>query len=153
MKHLLLILLFVPFITIGQIKTLDEIKRITSQETFERVLIENGYEKSLIKLDNAIEYVLNPRYNDKIEIIDLDGIANYNVSTKEFLIFFLDNSLNYNRNYDTIFDEVKSNCNYLDVTERMDIALSTYDCLPNGKLGFGKREGSNIIFYFSKKTP
>ena len=68
MKHLLLILLFVPFISIGQIKTLDELKRITSQETFERVCIKNGYEKFRPNNKMYISYLLNPKYNDENEL-------------------------------------------------------------------------------------
>ena len=156
MKHLLLILLFVPFISIGQIKTLDEIKRITSQETFERVCIENGYEKSKeLQEDNYIVYALNPTFNDKNEILS-QGFALYYTSEKEmnsFRFSFSDNTWNKNYDYNDIFNKVKSNCNYVDITERKDIAFSTYDCLPNGKLGFGKSEGTNIIHYFPKKTP
>ena len=161
MKHLLLILLFVPFISIGQIKTLDEIKRITSQETFERVCIENGYEKSkelmvIHQEDCYIVYALNPTFNDKNEILS-QGFAVYYTSEKEMnsFRFNFENSkpYDYNENYDNIFDEVKSNCDYLDISERKNIAFSTYDCLPNGKLGFGKRKGINIIHYFPKKTP
>tara|TARA_Y100000385_G_scaffold239267_1_gene254598 strand:+ start:212 stop:691 length:480 start_codon:yes stop_codon:yes gene_type:complete len=159
MKHLLLILFFIPFISIGQINTLDEIKRITSQETFERVCIENGYEKSKELQgdnDNIIAYALNPKFNDEREIIKGEGFAYYYISEKEMNSFrfgFMDNVLNYNNDYDNIFDKAKSNCDYVDVTERKDIAFSTYDCLPNGKLGFGKNEGTNIIHYFPKKTP
>ena len=157
MKHLLLILLFVPFISIGQIKTLDEIKRITSQETFERVCIENGYEKSIkMQEDTLTTYLLNPKFNDEGEIIKGEGFAYYYTSEKEMNSFrfgFFDNYFDYNNDYNDIFDKVKSNCDYIDVTNRKDIAFSTYDCLPNGKLGFGKSEGTNFIHYFPKKTP
>ena len=156
MKHLLLILLFFPLISFGQIKTFDEIKRITSQETFERVCIENGYEKSLMQEDTLVMYVLNPYYYEK-KIIKSSGQAYYYLSEKEMnsFRFNFENSrpYDYNENYDNIFDEVKSNCDYVDISERKNIAFSTYDCLPNGKSGFGKRKGTNIIHYFPKKTP
>ena len=68
-----------------------------------------------------------------------------------FRFGFFDNAWNYNNDYNVIFDKAKSNCDFLDVTNRKDIAFSTYDCLPNGKLGFGKNEGANFIHYFPKK--
>ena len=145
---------FLPFISIGQIKTLDELKRITSQETFERVCIENGYEKSLMQEDTLVMYVLNPYYYEK-KIIKSSGQAYYYLSEKEMnsFRFNFENSrpYDYNENYDNVFDKVKSNCDYVDISERKDIAFSTYDCLPNGKLGFGKNEGANFIHYFPKK--
>jgi len=71
----------------------------------------------------------------------------------------MNNMLNFNRDYYSIWDEAESNCNYLDIAESKDIyylymeyiVLMKYDCLPNGKLGFGKSKDRSIIM-FSKNT-
>ena len=154
MKRLLLILLFVPFISIGQIKTLEELKRITSKETFERVCIENGYEKSPIQMvNNILTYVLNPEFNYKNEVIFADGVAYYYTSGElmnEFGINLLNNDDNKNY-YNNIFDKAKSNCDFVDIVEsKAGRVYSTYDCMPNGKLGFAKG-GAYFINYSPKK--
>ena len=44
MKNLILVLLFIPFISVGQI-TLQEILDIDSEKSFKRTFIENGFQE------------------------------------------------------------------------------------------------------------
>ena len=44
MKKYLLLLLFIPIMSFGQEITYDELMTINSEDTFMKVVIENGYE-------------------------------------------------------------------------------------------------------------
>ena len=95
MKKLIL-LLFIPLVSFGQVNSYTDLQKINSLEQFKRIAIENGYEKSKYQNDvNIVEYYLNPSFNDK-ELTNADGAAFYYVDNKDFRFVFKENFLGVN---------------------------------------------------------
>lgn len=154
MKYSILLIL-IPFLSVGQVNNLKELKKIKSQETFEQVLIENGYELSRDDNSEYIEgsivfYELNAEYDSENgELEKIDGSAFYDNVNNEWSIMYIDEfPYKYNESYNKVYDIVKKSCNFHKVYKRGTTAFSTYDCLPNGYLGFGRASGANWIMFF-----
>ena len=151
-KLLFTILMILPFVGIGQVKTLEELKKIISSDTFERVCIENGYEPYDQFRKEVIFYGVAPL--PSINNME-DNKSNANYWLKETP----NENMNYGRKwnfnfykdhivyFDEIFNNAKKECKYVDISKFGKVTFVTYDCLPNGKLGFAKEEGRGHISF------
>ncbi len=108
MKKLLLLLLFIPILSFGQI-TLQEILAIDSENTFKRTMIENGFE-----LTNADESVVT--YDKTISTPSSMISANFrrgdSLSTESLYFIFTEDVFDKNDIWDNIYDEVKKDCEF-----------------------------------------
>ena len=161
MKHLLLLLLF-PLLSFSQ--TYKDVMSIKSENTFKKVVIENGYE-----FDNDFDAVIWYGWNiaqDSVEGNKSSKWASYNKLTgafkfslsrtnriAEFLQSTTDNSENA---YDLIVADIKSKCNYNDIVEYNGNSYVTYSCSESsykGKIGFMVFEGTGYIRHFPPIAP
>ena len=98
MKKLLLLLLFIPILSFGQI-TLQEILAIDSENTFKRTMIENGFE-----LTNADESVVT--YDKTISTPSSMISANFrrgdSLSTESLYFIFTEDVFDKNDIWDNI---------------------------------------------------
>ena len=156
-KLLLLSALFIFACSYGQ--NYDDLKKITSLETFKRLVIEKGYEKipdydypqvllyakpAPLNIDNEVNYI---------------SIAYYYQTEEESgsWRFILTDNFMY-RDYDKLFTYVKKNCEFSEIIDRkglddptQSIEFAVYNCEGIGKLGFAKKDGAGFVHYFSKK--
>ena len=156
MKKLLFLLFFIPLFSIGQVESFNQIKKITSLELFKRIAIENGYEKrkDAVGDNKIVEYVLAPVYDENEELASANGAAYYYLEEQEsdsWRFVFRDNIVGYNSDYNEIYDAVKKDCEFFDITLRKDLEFATYTCFLKGKLGFVEEEGVLYIHYFAQK--
>lgn len=158
MKKLLLFLLFIPLLSIGQI-TYKDIMSIKSENTFKKVVIENGYEFDNNE-DDVIWYGWNIK-RDSVEGNMSSKWASYNKTTgafrfklsrinpiADFLKYENDTSKNA---YDLIVADIKSKCNYYDIVEYNGNSYVTYSCSESsykGKIGFMISEGNGYVRHF-----
>tara|TARA_B100001287_G_C22313950_1_gene358519 strand:- start:58 stop:513 length:456 start_codon:yes stop_codon:yes gene_type:complete len=151
MKKLLILLLFIPLVSFGQVNSYTDLQKINSLEQFKRIAIENGYEKSKYQNDvNIVEYYLNPSFNDE-ELTNADGAAFYYIDNKDFRFVFKENFLGVNIEYDDIYDSVKKDCRFFEIIPRKNLEFATYSCVLKGKLGFVEEEGFRYIHYFAER--
>ena len=153
MKKLTLLLLLIPLVSFGQIKTLNDLLKINNLNQFKRICIENGYEKNKYQpRDNMVEYYLNPTYSDN-DVEKAEGAAIYYTNNNNFRIMFYKTPvLGVNLDYESIFDEVKNECEFYDITTTIEgNDYSTYSCTLIGKYGFREDEGWSNILYFVLK--
>ena len=148
----LLILLFVSFNGFSQ--TYDDIMSINSLDSFEKVVIENGYELVDYK---AVFEMMGAEMTDSIKM-KLDDVVmyskgniiagrtfTYEKSTGKFSLtypfggglmsLFTDNEVNI---YEEITKEIKSKCNYQKTVENNGRDYVTYSCPESsykGKIG------------------
>ena len=152
MKKLLLLLLFIPLMSIGQI-TYKDVMSIKSVDTFKKVAIENGYEFNGLDEDDFIMYGFD---------ISKDSI-NGNKSTKwlyydpEDDIFVLQFSrkgffgLNDEGEYDLIIAEIKEKCSFYKIIENDGTDFVSYSCPESsyeGKIGFVVMDDTGVIMHF-----
>ena len=139
MKHLILLfLLILPFSVHSQI-TLNDLKKLDSEEDFQRLCIEQGFEK-----DNSVihhsEYAFQPNADFSSWYIH----AKYYGSDKyddQFFFKFAVKSTDgdfygeYNEAYQKIVSDIKNSCNFYKVRN----STAFYSCpgsLYPGKIGF-----------------
>ena len=144
MKKLIL-LLFIPFISFSQ--TYDDIMSIDSKEQFIRVMIENGFE--MIQSDEEeLVYALEP--NSDLESV---AFANYIISDNGIGILFQYTIENNRSQYDKIYKDVKSKCEYYEIADsvvlKSEAQMVRYWCDDVQALSFQKEDGKGYIFYVS----
>ena len=160
MKKLLLLLLFIPLMSIGQI-TYNDLMSIKSVDTFKKVVIENGYEYDSTDADTgAIYYGFNivrdsingnkstnwATYDNKT------GFWRFKISRGNILSDFLNTDADNTSNaYDLIIADIKEKCKYFKIEEFSGTDFVTYSCSESsykGKIGFVVSEGSGYIVHF-----
>ena len=108
MKKLILLLLFIPLMSFGQI-TLQEILAIDSENTFKRTMIENGFEFSEAD-ESVVTYHKKFAYQQMISANFRRGDS---LSTDESIYFiFTADSDEKNDIWDGIYDLVKKDCRF-----------------------------------------
>ena len=152
-KLLFTILMILPFVGIGQVKTLEELKKIISSDTFERVCIENGYEPYDQSWEEVILYGVDPLPDPNNVDWGYKSSANYwfNQIPNENINYGRKWNFNFKEDhivyFDKIFNNAKKECKYVDISKFENVTFVTYDCLPNGKLGFAKEGGRGYISF------
>ena len=137
MKKLILILLFLPFISIGQDITYEDLISITNRQEFERVFIENNFEQ----VEKKSEVKLNYRYDiiKREKKLVASTWAYYDLEDEgKFLQY--DNKLveNYNR----VFDVAKKELLFLKI-------INGYAVYTNGYFQMGFKNGLNDDGWYS----
>ena len=142
MKKYILLLLFIPLMSLSQEITYDELMTINSEDTFMKVVIENGYEF----YDENEQYV---RYGVDITRDKKEGDTSFKwaIYEKEYGIFlfqYVKNNLWVGKEYNDRVSDIKSNCEYFEIYDK----YATYNCadsLFDGTIGFMTSEGSGFI--------
>ena len=175
MKKLLLFLLLLPLFLFSQL-TLETISNINDAQSFKRTMIENGFERFEVT-ENDIGYVkkgvgeLSSTYGF---YVTNDGGSD--VLTDDNMSFFYNDDENgENKSYNLIYDQVKSECEFVEVSDFASYEVAWYKCiyvkpsiellelqayfkkeLPNSsinvlsyRIGFNKLESVNYIHMLS----
>jgi hypothetical protein len=158
MKKLFL-LLFIPILSYSQISYKD-VMSINSEDTFKKVVIENGYEFNDIDEEGWITYGFNIE-RDSIEGNKSSKWGVYNKNDGKFTFQFnrrtlLGNLLgseddNSKNPYDLIVKDIKEKCKYYKIINYKGTDYVTYSCSESsykGEIGFVVSEGSGIIRHF-----
>ena len=129
MKHLLLILLFIPFMSIGQDMTYEDLMSFENTKQIERFLIERNYERFDKDNKENIKYGYNLDLRDgeyfmnkgaRISI-DNDSLSFKNAFNLDLYVeFMLWNVDDYNR----IYDVAKKELEFKDVLNGMAVYSS-----------------------------
>jgi hypothetical protein len=161
MKKLFL-LLFISILSYSQISYKD-VMSINSEDTFKKVVIENGYEFNDIDEEGWITYGFNIE-RDAIEgnksskwgaYNKNDGKFTFQFNRRTLLGNFLGSEDDTSKNrYDLIVKDIKEKCKYYKIINYNGIDYVTYSCSESsykGKIGFVVSEGSGIIRHFPTK--
>ena len=134
----LIVLLFIPFISIGQI-TFKDIMSISSLDQFKRVMIENNYEFDSIDKDGDILYGFNIA-KDSIKGNKSTSWAWHSKTGNRWSVSFTRSNLlsewlgaeadNSENSYDLIVKDIKEKCKFYKIINRptffsVNIALCT----------------------------
>ncbi|MGB1050830.1 MAG: hypothetical protein ACPGYF_02640 [Chitinophagales bacterium] len=137
-----LFLLTLPFSVHSQI-TFNDIKKIDSEQDFQRVCIENGLQKDH-SVTWKMQYAYRPYDDFKLAYI----WASYYINDDFRFLFVIDNGYGgWNDEYYTyqkIIADIKNSCNFYKVED--DVAY--YSCpgsLYKGKIGFYVEDRNGII--------
>ena len=157
MKNLL-ILLFIPLFGVSQVSYKD-IMSINSEDTFKRVVIENGYEFDSV-YDGWISYGFNIE-RDSINGNKSTKWGGYNKNGGDFSFEFMRRTIlgeffgteddNSENPYDLIVKDIKKNCKYYKIINHNGIDYVSYSCSEStykGKIGFVVSEGVGLIRHF-----
>jgi len=134
MKKLILLLLFIPLMSIGQI-TLEDIFSIKEVQTFQRVMIENGFTEAEETENDSVRRV-TIRYDKQAgDKILMSAIYRTKDTTKMFdaeMVGFLypEDMFGENESYNKVFDVVKSDCEFYEIREYFGNDVAFYSC-PN----------------------
>ena len=134
MKKLLLLLLLIPLMSFGQI-TLEDIFSIKDVQTFQRVMIENGFTEAEETEDESVRRV-TIQYNKQAgDRILMSAIYRIKDTTKMFdveMVGFLypEDVFGRNESYNKVYDVVKSDCEFYEVREYFGNNVAFYSC-PN----------------------
>ena len=125
MKNLILVLLFIPFISVGQI-TLQEILDIDSEKSFKRTFIENGFQEETApenaeKLVTYVKQIVNQTISASFRRSD-------SLSAKVVGLLFTPDMLDRNVIYDGIYDKVKEECSFYEVRNSIGMDVAFYNC-------------------------
>ena len=156
MKNLFL-LLFIPILSYSQISYKD-VMSINSEDSFKKVVIENGYEFNDIDEEGWITYGFNIE-RDSIEGNKSSKWGVYNKNDGKFTFQFNRRTLlrnllgseddNSKNPYDLIVKDIKEKCKYYKIINDKGTDFVTYSCSESsykGKIGFVVSEGSGIIW-------
>jgi len=147
MKHLLLILLFVPFMSIGQDMTYEDLMSFENTKQIERFLIERNYERFDKDNKENIKYGYNLDLRDgeyfmnkgaRISI-DNDSLSFKNAFTLDLFVDFMFTS---EEDYNRIYDVAKKELEFLDVFNGMAL----YTIKESGLIvGFSITENNHYV--------
>ena len=153
MKKLILLLLFIPLVSFGQVTELNDLLDITSPNQFKRICIENGYEKTNVDETYSIDYMLSPGYEGE-ETVSAKGLARYYIEDGEWRFSFNWTLIEF---YDDLFEEVKENCDFIGILDNQIGTIieefAIYNCSPNGAIGFSESEGWWTVHFFLNLPP
>ncbi len=147
MKHLLLILLFIPFMSIGQDMTYEDLMSFENTKQIERFLIERNYERFDKDNKENIKYGYNLDLRDgeyfmnkgaRISI-DNDSLSFKNAFTLDLFVDFMFTS---EEDYNRIYDVAKKELEFLDVFNGMAL----YTIKESGLIvGFSITENNHYV--------
>ena len=110
MKKLILILLFIPHVSLGQ--TFDEVANINDYQSFAKVMIENGFEP-FKNVNGRVNYVLNPKgQGDNIKAERVGVWINDN---RELYITFYKDNITAQIDYNKITQGLKDNWEFIEI--------------------------------------
>ena len=148
MKKILLLLLFIPLISLSQVNYEDMLS-INSIEQFKRVMIENDYDFVENKQE-TLTYAKYPIKNSEGELESSDW-AYFSIEHNSYIFEFV-NVLFGKFTYDDIYDVVKDKCKFSNILEVKDndgnpIDYACYTCPESsaGVIGFTKNNGTGTI--------
>ena len=144
-----LIFLLIPITGFCQTSkfTLDDIESIKDVNSFKKVMMERG----LVKWEEESVEGKNINYTDNLGK-GLNEIATmYDIEDGFSLIGFGKRKGDYNDEYDKLFDEVKSKCDYLEIEKIMRTEFIKYDCGDEFIIGFGKEKEGLLILKYPKE--
>ena len=162
MKKLLLLLLFIPLVSFGQIKYKD-LMEISSQQAFEKLMFDEQFSATDQTDDyNSIYYALNPKTKDG-EIVSTH-FAHYTPSLETFFFTIIREGTMFNtytgvvsyegilsNNYYTILKKAKRKCKFVKMYKLQNNNWACYDCKKaefKGYLGFSVIAGQGAIANF-----
>ena len=154
MKKLLLLLLFIPIVSFGQI-TYNDLMSINSIDTFKKVAIENNYEFTDYSVEEGVISYGYDIVKDSINGNKSSKWAFYQPKDDMFVLSFSKESffgVTDETEYDKIYDAVKDKCSYYKIINYKGTDYATYGCSESsykGKIGFAISEGSGIIIHLS----
>ena len=130
MKKLLL-LLFIPLLSFSQI-TLEDIVSISGEQSFKRTMIEKGFDKNeeeseddLFRYDkSAMDKLMASAMFRSLDSLSSDAVV---------VFMFPEDFIGRNDNYDSIYDLVKSDCEFAEVKEYAGNEVAFYNC-PNANV-------------------
>ena len=147
MKHLLLILLFIPFMSIGQDMTYEDLMSFENTKQIERFLIERNYERFDKENKENIKYGYNLDLRDgeyfmnkgaRISIYN-DSLSFKNAFTLDLYVDFMFTS---EEDYNRIYDVAKKELEFLDVVNGMAL----YNIKESGLIvGFSITENNHYV--------
>ena len=139
-----IIFLLIPIIGLCQTSkiTLEDIESICSDEIFKKVMMERG-------LINDYD-----RWVEDVILTYRDNLNNPKLSTSYFIeedvcyiSYDTDNEI-YKGEYDRLFDNVKSYCDYIGFDNQIKTEFIKYDCGSGFIIGFGRDEDNSVIFKY-----
>jgi len=133
---------------------------INSEDTFKKVVIENGFEFESVDDEGWISYGFNI-VRDSIEGNKSTKWGGYNKTDGRFFFQFNRRTLlgeflgteddNSKHPYDLIVEDIKKNCKYYKIINYNGTDYVTYSCSEStykGKIGFVVSEGVGLIRHF-----
>jgi hypothetical protein len=127
MKKLIVLLLFIPLVSFGQV-TLDNILNIKTEQDFKRTFIEAGFQEETAP-ENADKLVTYTK-----EIVNQSISASFrrsdSLSAKLVAVMFTPDMFDRNVIYDGIYDKVKEECIFFEVRNSVGMDVAFYNC-PN----------------------
>jgi len=157
-KKLLLLLLFVPLMSLGQ--SYKDVMSINSLDTYKKVAIENAYEFDNVDEDDWVTYGYNI-VRDSINGNKSSKWMYYSKTEGKFTLLFsrkgkglfgntidIDNSEN---EYDLIVADIKEKCKYYKIINYKGIDYVSYSCSESsykGKIAFVIDEGWGVVRHF-----
>tara|TARA_Y100000768_G_C23689254_1_gene546053 strand:- start:55 stop:528 length:474 start_codon:yes stop_codon:yes gene_type:complete len=153
MKKLILLLLFIPLVSSGQLSYKDVMK-IDSKDTFIKLMIENGYESTdRVSVEGQLFFGYRPEKDDNGEYIST-AFANY-VFSEGLGLFSLQFSrpeLRYGYDpYDEILQKVKKKCKFVNIRTIDTNKYACYECKKaefNGYIAFANSGKTGLIAQF-----
>ena len=151
MKKLLILLLFIPLVSFGQL-TLETMSHIDDVQSFKRAMIENGFSVREDESgdENSIEY-------EKLGIGEIpDIIAYYRLKNEDeefsddkMMFVYTSDYKGENETYKAIFDKVKNECQFSNVGEGVGGDIAYYSC----EYEKPPKELLELQEYFEKELP
>ena len=141
MKRIILILLFTPLISFGQVKYKDLMK-IDSKDKFLKYMFDLGFSS----LDGEVSYyyAFDPSYENGDPLS-----THFALWQEETDTFFFQIVRNANNDYDKIARKILKKCEFLKMVEVDNDAYACYDCPDSHDfIGIMVNDGSGIIVQF-----
>ena len=149
MKKLILLLLFIPLVSFGQI-TYKDLMKLDSQDAFEKLMFDKRFSAIKEVSEGTRTYALDPDYEDKSK-----AFAMYFTEGTEFFYFQfvkpdeLSESFGYATNiYEEILNKVERKCKFVKMYKVAKDNYACYDCKQAefiGLLGFTVADGMQHI--------
>lgn len=129
MKHLLLILFFVPFTSIGQDMTYEDLMGFENTKQVERFLIERNYERYDKENKEKIRYGYNIDFRDGSAFVNKGASINIDNDSLSFnYVFGIDLYVDFmfvdEEDYNRIYDVAKKELEFEDVFNGMALYSS-----------------------------
>ncbi|MAJ38041.1 MAG: hypothetical protein CMC19_09060 [Flavobacteriaceae bacterium] len=141
MKRIVLILLFTPLISFGQVKYKDLMK-IDSKDKFLKYMFNLGF--SSLDGEEPYNYALDPSYENGDP-----RSTHFALWQEETDTFFFQIFRNANNDYDKIARKISKKCEFLKMVEVENNAYACYDCPDSHDfIGIMVKDGSGMVGQF-----
>ena len=151
MKNLVLLLLFIPFISIGQNFDFDDLKEIDSDKKFKKFAFENEFTK-VQESAFFLNYAYGYDKDNKLASIWAEcykDTSYYNGCFSFQIAKNTDGSSAFT--FNKILEQVKSECTFFDIIESEEKEFFCYTCTDSaypGKIGFARGSENDYIKIF-----